>query len=195
MSPVGGQQPLPRCQARSAATARIPPRRFVGRPPLSAGLPRAALGAASKSFCLCGSGDVTAPYGFVESLAYAVSLRPATAPASFSRSGRQRGRCRKLVLGLPRRPDRLSDRTQEGVDVGAAEHRCCTPKHALPIVPMYRPATGLGRRGQRLAIHDGVGDARRATVGDPLLGRRGCLGNGLPPTTLRGGKGALGDRG
>ncbi len=41
---------------------------------------------------------------------------------------------------------------------------------------MHGPAARLGRSRKRLAIHDGVGDVRRTTIGDPLLGRRWKLG-------------------
>ena len=69
-------------------------------------------------------------------------------------SGRKRRRCRELVFGLPRWPDRAAHRGQESADIVATEGHSRVAKHLLAVVPVHGPAARLGRRGQRLAIHD-----------------------------------------
>ena len=82
---------------------------------------------------------------------------------------------RKFVPGLPWRPGRAAHRAQERIDVLVTQRRRCVVKHVCTVVPMHGPAARFGCRGQGLAIHDGIGDVRRARILDALLGsRRKC---------------------
>src|SRR5262249_25217660 len=79
----------------------------------------------------------------------------------------------ELVILIPWRPHRLPDFEEVSVEVFDTQRQTRGIEYPLRVVPVDGPTSRLSRGGERLAVHDPVGDVLRTVILDSFANRGG----------------------